>query len=138
MNKVMLIGRLTKTPELRTTQTGKQVCSFTIATNRINNEECDFINCVVWDKQAENLCKYQSKGNLIGVIGQLRQETYNDTKGNKRTAYVVYCSEIEYLSSVSHKEDKTVAECGNPFKEMSTKVESDIGQQIDVEDALPF
>jgi single-strand DNA-binding protein len=135
----MLIGRLTKTPELRATQTGKQVCSFTIATNRVNGEEADFINCVVWDKQAENLCKYQVKGSLIGVIGQLRQETYNDTKGNKRTSYVVYCSEIEYLSSVSHKEDKTVAECGNPFKEMSTKVESDLGQQIEItSNDLPF
>lgn len=132
MNKVMLIGRLTKTPELRTTQSGKQVSSFTIATNRINNEECDFINCVVWDKQAENLCKYQVKGSLIGVIGQLRQETYNDTKGNKRTSYVVYCSEIEYLQSSTKKED-------NPFKEMNTKVESDIGQSIEITDQdLPF
>lgn len=128
----MLIGRLTKTPELRSTQTGKQVCSFTIATNRINNEECDFINCVVWDKQAENLCKYQVKGSLIGVIGQLRQETYNDTKGNKRTSYVVYCSEIEYLQSSTKKEE-------NPFKEMSTKTESDIGQSIEITDQdLPF
>ena len=128
----MLIGRLTKTPELRTTPKGKQVCSFTIATNRINNEECDFINCVVWDKQAENLCKYQVKGSLIGVIGQLRQETYNDTKGNKRVAYVVYCSEIEYLQSSAKKEE-------NPFKEMNTKVESDIGETIKIEDSdLPF
>lgn len=132
MNKVMLIGRLTKTPELRATQSGKQVSSFTIATNRINNEECDFINCVVWDKQAENLCKYQVKGNLIGVIGQLRQETYNDTKGNKRTSYVVLCNEIEYLQSSTKKEE-------NPFGEMKTKVESDIGQSIEItNDDLPF
>ena len=132
MNKVMLIGRLTKTPELRTTQSGKQVSSFTIATNRINNEECDFINCVVWDKQAENLCKYQIKGNLIGVIGQLRQETYNDTKGNKRTSYVVLCSEIEYLQTSTKKEE-------NPYKNMNTKVESDIGQSIEITpDDLPF
>ena len=132
MNRVALIGRLTKTPELRSTQTGKKVCSFTIATNRINNEECDFINCVVWDKQAENLCKYQVKGSLIGVIGQLRQATYTDTKGNKRVSYVVYCSEIEYLSSSSKKEE-------NPFGEMKTKVESDIGQQIEITpEDLPF
>lgn len=137
MNKCMLIGRLTKNPELRSTQTGKQVCSFTIATNRINNEECDFINCVVWDKQAENLCKYQIKGSLIGVIGQLRQETYNDTKGNKRVSYVVYCTNIEYLSNTSHKENNEEKE-ENPYAEMNTKVESDIGQQINVEDALPF
>ena len=128
----MLIGRLTKTPELRATQSGKQVCSFTIATNRINNEECDFINCVVWDKQAENLCKYQVKGSLIGVIGQLRQETYNDTKGNKRVSYVVLCNEIEYLQSSTKKEE-------NPFGEMKTKVESDIGEKIKIEDSdLPF
>ena len=134
----MLIGRLTKTPELRSTQTGKQVCSFTIATNRINNEECDFINCVVWDKQAENLCKYQVKGSLIGVIGQLRQETYNDTKGNKRTSYVVYCTNIEYLSNTSHKEENEEKE-ENPYAEMNTKVESDIGQQIEITpDDLPF
>lgn len=124
----MLIGRLTKTPELRSTQTGKQVCSFTIATNRINNEECDFINCVVWDKQAENLCKYQVKGSLIGVIGQLRQETYND----KRTSYVVLCNEIEYLQTSTKKEE-------NPYKNMNTKVESDIGQSIKITpDDLPF
>lgn len=130
MNKCMLIGRLTKTPELRSTQTGKQVCSFTIATNRINNEECDFINCVVWDKQAENLCKYQVKGSLIGVIGQLRQETYNDTKGNKRVPYVVYCSEIEYLQI--NKEKTEV----NPYEEMKIKVESD---SVQIEDSdLPF
>ena len=129
---------MTKTPELRSTQTGKQVCSFTIATNRVNGEEADFINCVVWDKQAENLCKYQVKGSLIGVIGQLRQERYKDTKGNKRTSYVVYCTNIEYLSSVSHKEENEGQSETNPFKEMSTKVESDIGEQIDVEDALPF
>lgn len=128
----MLIGRLTKTPELRATQSGKQVCSFTIATNRINGEEADFINCVVWDKQAENLCKYQVKGSLIGVIGQLRQETYNDTKGNKRTSYVVLCNEIEYLQTSTKKEE-------NPYKDMNTKVESDIGQSITIEDSdLPF
>lgn len=128
----MLVGRLTKTPELRATQSGKQVSSFTIATNRINNEECDFINCVVWDKQAENLCKYQVKGNLIGVIGQLRQETYNDTKGNKKTSYVVLCNEIEYLQTSTKKEE-------NPYKDMNTKVESDIGQSIEITDQdLPF
>lgn len=132
MNKVMLIGRLTKTPELRATQSGKQVSSFTIATNRINNEECDFINCVVWDKQAENLCKYQVKGSLIGVIGQLRQETYNDTKGNKRTSYVVLCNEIEYLQTKEKTEE-------NPYKNMNTKVENDIGQSIEITDQdLPF
>ena len=103
----------------------------------MDRDIADFINVIVWDKQAENLCKYQVKGSLIGVIGQLRQETYNDTKGNKRTSYVVYCTNIEYLSNTSHKEDDEEKE-ENPYAEMNTKVESDIGQQINVEDALPF
>lgn len=66
MNRAILIGRLTKDPELRTTSSGRNVCQFAVAVNRTftnaNGErEADFINCVVWDKQAENLCKYQKK-----------------------------------------------------------------------------
>ena len=138
MNKVMLIGRLTKVPESRSTPNGKQVCEFTLATNRINNEDADFISCIVWEKQAENLCKYQTRGSLIGIIGQLRTTSYEKEGIRKYKTYVLV-SEIEYLSSVSHKEDKTVADSGNPFAEMNTKVESDIGQQIEItDDDLPF
>ena len=66
MNKAILIGRLTRDPELRTTPTGRNVCQFSIAVNRTytsasGEREADFINCVVWDKQAENLARYQKK-----------------------------------------------------------------------------
>lgn len=132
MNKVMLIGRLTKTPELRATQTGKQVCDFTIATNRINGKECDFIDCIVWDKQAENLCKYQTKGSLIGIEGQLRIDTYKDKDNNSRKKTYVMVGNIEYLQTKEKTEE-------NPYKDMNTKVESDIGQSITIEDSdLPF
>ena len=72
MNKAILIGRLTRDPELRTTPTGRNVCQFAIAVNRTyttasGEREADFINCVVWDKQAENLARYQKKGNQIAV-----------------------------------------------------------------------
>lgn len=138
MNKVMLIGRLTKVPELRSTPNGKQVCEFTLATNRINNEDADFISCIVWEKQAENLCKYQTKGSLIGIIGQLRTTSYEKEGVRKYKTYVLV-SEIEYLSSVSHKEEKEGQSETNPFAEMNTKVESDIGQQIEItDDDLPF
>lgn len=138
MNKVMLIGRLTKTPELRSTPNGKQVCEFTLATNRINNEDADFISCIVWEKQAENLCKYQTKGSLIGIIGQLRTTSYEKEGVRKYKTYVLV-SEIEYLSSVSHKEENEGQSETNPFAEMNTKVESDIGQQIEItDDDLPF
>lgn len=138
MNKVMLIGRLTKVPELRSTPNGKQVCEFTLATNRINNEDADFISCIVWEKQAENLCKYQTKGSLIGIIGQLRTTSYEKEGVRKYKTYVLV-SEIEYLSSVSHKEENEGQSETNPFAEMNTKVESDIGQQIEItDDDLPF
>lgn len=128
----MLIGRLTKTPELRTTQTGKQVCDFTIATNRINGKECDFIDCIVWDKQAENLCKYQTKGSLIGIEGQLRIDTYKDKDNNSRKKTYVMVGNIEYLQTKEKTEE-------NPYKDMNTKVESDIGQSIEITSAdLPF
>ena len=83
MNKVVLMGRLTRDPELRATSTGRNVCQFSIAVNRnftnANGErEADFINCVVWDKQAENLVKYQKKGNQIAVDGRIQTRNYED------------------------------------------------------------
>ena len=134
MNRVLLIGRLTKTPELRNTQTGKQVCDFTIATNRVNGKECDFIDCIVWDKQAENLCKYQVKGSLIGIEGQLRIDTYKDKDNNSKKRTYVMVGNIEYLS-INKQESKEI----NPYSDMKTKVDSDIGQSITIEDSdLPF
>ena len=93
MNKALLIGRLTKDPELRATSTGRNVCQFSIAVNRnftnANGErEADFINCVVWDKQAENLVKYQKKGNQIAVDGRIQTRNYEDKDG-KRVKEVV-------------------------------------------------
>ena len=130
----MLIGRLTKTPELRSTPKGKQVCSFTIATNRVNGKECDFIDCIVWDKQAENLCKYQVKGSLIGIEGQLRIDTYKDKDNNSKKRTYVMVGNIEYLS-INKQESKEI----NPYSEMKTKVESDIGEQIEITPGdLPF
>ena len=72
MNVVILIGRLTKDPELKQTSSNLVYCRFTIAVDRPFSKDnaTDFINCVVWRKQAENLCKYQKKGNLIGVTGK--------------------------------------------------------------------
>lgn len=104
MNKVMLVGRLTKKPELKEVK-DKKVCSFTIATNRVNGQDADFINCVVWNSQAENLCKYQVKGNLIGVIGELRIDTY-EIEGTKKYKNYVLVSNIEFLERKDISVDK--------------------------------
>ena len=104
MNRVNLIGRLTKDPELRTTPTGRNVCQFSVAvsrnfTNANGEREADFINCVVWDKQAENLVKYQKKGNQIAVEGRIQTRNYDDKDGKKVYVTEILASNISFLDS---------------------------------------
>ena len=108
----MLIGRITKDLELRHTPNDKAVCDFTLAVNR-DKENADFINCVVWNNQAENLCKYQGKGSLIAVFGELRVDTY-EVEGNKKYKTYVYVNNIEFLGK---KEEKDSI----PTEELTTK-----------------
>ena len=104
MNKALLIGRLTRDPELRSTSTGRNVCQFSIAVNRnftnANGErEADFINCVVWDKQAENLVKYQKKGNQIAVDGRIQTRNYEDKDGKRVYVTEILANNISFLDS---------------------------------------
>jgi len=114
MNKAILIGRLTRDPELRTTPTGRNVCQFSIAVNRTytsaNGErEADFINCVVWDKQAENLARYQKKGNQIAVDGRIQTRNYDDNNGRR-----VYVTEI-LVNNISFLDARGSSTGGNSF-----------------------
>ena len=104
MNKAILIGRLTRDPELRSTPAGRNVCQFSIAVNRTftnanGDREADFINCVVWDKQAENLVKYQKKGNQIAVEGRIQTRNYDDKDGKKVYVTEILASNISFLDS---------------------------------------
>ena len=117
MNKDILIGRLTRDPELRTTPTGRNVCQFSVAVNRTftnaNGErEADFINCVVWDKQAENLSKYQKKGNQIAVEGRIQTRNYDDKDGKR-----VYVTEI-LATNISFLDAKGTSNGGGSFNNM--------------------
>ena len=100
MNTVNLIGRLTKDPELRYTQSGTAVCSFTIAVNRQfkseGQPEADFINCVVWKKAAEHLANYQKKGNQIGVTGRIQTRSYDGDNGKVFVTEVV-AENVQFL-----------------------------------------
>lgn len=109
MNKVILIGRLTKDPELRETNNGKQVASFTMAVDKFG-EGADFINCVVWNKQAENLVKYQKKGGQIGITGRLQTRDYDDEKGNKRYITEVIADSIEFLGAKKEESNQVQEE----------------------------
>ena len=89
MNKVFLIGRLTRDPELRYTGSNTAVATFSLAvnrpfTNQAGEREADFINIVVWRKQAENVCNFLDKGRLVSVDGRLQTGSYTDKDGNRR------------------------------------------------------
>lgn len=104
MNKIFLIGRLTKDPDLRYTSTNIAVVSFTLAVNRnFKNQsgeiEADFINCLAFKNQAENLAKYQKKGSQIAVSGRLQVRDYQDKNGSTRYITEVVCDDIQYLDS---------------------------------------
>ena len=130
MNKAILVGRLTKDPELRATSTGRNVCQFSIAVNRnftnANGErEADFINCVVWDKQAENLVKYQKKGNQVAVEGRIQTRNYDDKDGKK-----VYVTEV-FVSNVTFLDSKGSNDSVNNLEEPPVKPGSITTEQID-------
>ena len=82
---------------MRKTKSDKSVCEFTLATNRVGSEDADFISCMVWNQQAENLCKFQGKGSLIAVFGELRTDSY-EIEGQKRYKTYVLVSNVEFLS----------------------------------------
>lgn len=102
MNKVVLIGRLTKDVETRYTQSGKAVAMFTLAVDRISKgangeKQADFIPCVVWDKQAEIAGKYLAKGRQVAVEGRIQVRSYDAKDGTKRYVTEVIVNELELL-----------------------------------------
>ena len=109
MNRVILVGRITKDPEIRYTSNDIPVCQFTLAVNRryqSNGErQADFINCVAWRGSAELLGKYVKKGAQIGVEGQIQVRSYEDNGGVKRYATEVICESITFLESRSSREN---------------------------------
>ena len=109
MNRVVLVGRLVKDPELKRTTADIPVVQFTLAVNRQfagqNGErQADFISCVVWRQQAENLAKYMRKGSQIGVDGRLQVRTYEDAGGVKRYVTEVVCDQIQFLETKGTRE----------------------------------
>lgn len=104
MNKVILMGRLTKDPEVKQTGSSIPVCSFTIACDRRfksqNGErQSDFINCVAWRQQATLLGNYFHKGSRIAVVGSLQSRSYDDQNGQKRYVTEVVVDEIEFVDT---------------------------------------
>ena len=103
MNKVILVGNLTRDPELTETPSGVAVCRFAIAVSRDyasadGTRETDFFNITVWRGRAENCGKYLKKGNKVAIVGSLQNRSYEDKDGIKRNVTDVVASEVEFLT----------------------------------------
>jgi len=105
LNRVFLIGRLTRDPELRQVGSGTSLCRFSIANNRNyttggeRKEEVSFFNCVGWGRQAEIINQYCRKGMQVAIEGRLRQNTWQDRDGKKQSTVEVYVEQLQMLGS---------------------------------------
>ena len=138
INRVILVGRITKDPELKTTQSSIPVVTFTLAVNRqysdtTGEKQADFIQCVVWRKQAENMAKYVHKGDLIGVDGRIQTRQYEGDNGMKYVTEIVVDS-IQFLETKGEQpnypetdeEIKETFKHGNPTSKPKASEEEDL------------
>lgn len=127
LNTVIIMGRLTADPELKKTQSGTSVISFTVAVDRRfqqkgEEKQADFINIVAWRQTAEFVEKYFSKGSMIAIRGSIQTRAYEDKNGNKRTAVEVVADEVSF--------------CGSNVQKNGAQ--HDDFEEIPVTDDLPF
>ncbi|EOH91247.1 single-stranded DNA-binding protein [Enterococcus pallens] len=111
INNVVLVGRLTKDPDLRYTASGTAVATFTLAvnrnfTNQSGNREADFINCVIWRKSAETLANYARKGTLLGVTGRIQTRNYENQQGQRVYVTEVVADNFQLLESRNASEQR--------------------------------
>lgn len=112
MNRVELVGRLTAKPELRYTGSNLPYARFSVAINRTfsnaqGERETDFINIIVWRKQAENVCNFLDKGSLVSIEGRLQTGSYTDKDGNKRYSMDVVADSVQFLESKAQSQSRT-------------------------------
>ena len=132
MNKVFLLGRLVRDPEIRTTQSGKMVTSFTLAVDRFaGSKEADFIPVVTWEKLAENCGNSLLKGQRCLVEGRLQIRSYDGKDGQKRWVTEIVASSVEFL-------ERRAAAAAAPDSGASHDAASQFGQDVAPDDEIPF
>lgn len=154
MNKVILIGRLARDPEMRTTMSGTNVTRFTLAVTRTYQDQngergADFINCVAWRRQAENIAKYCVKGSQVAVEGRIQTGSYDAQDGTKRYTTDIICDNCTFLGTKNS--DSSMSGSGNvnnnftesepsmPTSDISEDPFKDFGEEIALsDDDLPF
>lgn len=141
-NLVVLTGRLTADPELKTTQSGISVTSFSIAVDRRyragEERQTDFINIVAWRQSAEFVAKYFKKGNMIGIEGSIQTRKYTDKNGNNRTAFEVVANNVQFVETKRDSAPSAV-EDNAPAASFSNAGANDFADLGDIaDDDLPF
>ena len=138
MNKVFLIGRLSRDPELRHTTSGTAVCQLNVAISRPvaqgSEPQTDFINVVVWNKQAENVARYLSKGRQIAIEGRIQTRNYDNNEGKRTYVTEVIASNVEFLGSANdnNRVNNNVNQYNdNPFDSMGPSMEEPMGPTMD-------
>lgn len=129
MNKIITIGNLTKDVELRSTQNGKSVATFTVAVQRAfkvdGQPETDFFPVVVWGAMGENCYKYLSKGKKVAIVGSLQNRSYDDKNGNKRQITEIIASEVEFLTPRGNEAENGLKMAQDLFDEQTTPAEDE-------------
>ena len=138
MNKVILIGRLTKDPELRfAAGSGTAVCRFTLAVNRqFKKDETDFINCIAFNKQGEAIAQYLTKGRQLAVVGNIRTGSYDGQDGIKRYTTDVIVENFEFIGNSNNGNENTNNQ-NNDYWNMPTDNGFGVEEPIDDGD-MPF
>lgn len=143
-NRVVLVGRTTKEPEVKKTQSNKTVANFTVAVNdKFNKDKTDFINCVAWEKTADYLGNYVKKGNLIAVEGRISTRNYDGSDGKKVYITEVVCDSVQGLEKSDQQTpsnpEQPRATASNPKPWQKYEEDFATGQTLDItSDDLPF
>ena len=148
MNKAIIIGRLTRDPEMRTTTSGTNSTTFTVAVSRnytgANGErETDFLNCVAWRKQAENIAKYCTKGSQVAVEGRIQTRSYDAQDGTKRYVTEIIADNVTFLggkgSNVPSEDNYVGGSSSVDTTDISEDPFKDFGEEVALsDDDLPF
>ena len=128
INNVVLVGRLTRDPELRFTANGTATATFNLAvnrnfTNQSGEREADFVNCVIWRKPAETLANYAKKGTLLGVVGRIQTRNYENQQGQRVYVTEVVCDNFQLLESRNANEQRQNTENFNNQNQQSSQAQ---------------
>lgn len=131
INRVVLLGNMTRDPELRRTGNGKAVTNFTLALNRYNNDEADFVDCVCWERIAENTAQYCSKGSKVAVEGSIQTGSYVDKDGHNRKTVNVLCNRVEFINT-NNSSNNLQPQINNNYNNLNEPINSYELQEDDI------